>query len=80
MFGDWEVNINKSAAHIALIEIEKSGSILVMVLGDDTWGDMGYDICFKDGVIVNEGAGDTCISQSHQVVRFAHCDAPYVNR
>ena len=58
MFGDSEIKINKSAAHIAQIEIEKPGSISVMVLGDDTWGDMGYDLWFKDGVIVNEGAGD----------------------
>jgi len=29
-----------------------------MILGDDTWGDMGYDIWIERGVIKNEGFSD----------------------
>jgi|GEM_PF-6599603 len=58
MFEGWDVEINKSAAHIAQVVIEKPGNIYVMVIGDDSWGDMGYDLWFIDGVIINEVAGD----------------------
>ena len=58
MFAGWGEEINLSAAHIAQIEIEKINCISVMILGDSTWGDMGYDLWFKDGEIINEGAGD----------------------
>ncbi|WP_411992252.1 hypothetical protein [Agarivorans sp. DSG3-1] len=50
--------IDPSKVHIASIEVESIDRIAVMILGDDTWGDMGYDIWFKNGVIVNEGFGD----------------------
>lgn len=57
-FKGWDKNINLSAAHIAHIEIENNDSISVMILGDSSWGDMGYDLWFKSGDIVNEGASD----------------------
>jgi hypothetical protein len=55
----WEdVVIDASKAHVALIEVEGPKRIAVMILGDDTWGDMGYDLWLEDGEIVKEGFGD----------------------
>jgi hypothetical protein len=57
----WEeegISINKSAAHIALIGIENERSFSASILGDDSWGDIGYDIWFENGKITNEGFGD----------------------
>ena len=58
MFDGYDEHINISSSHVAQVSIEDPGYISVMVLGDDTWGDMGYDLWIKDGVIINEGAGD----------------------
>ncbi len=53
-----DVFIDTSKARIAQIEVERPGRIAVMVLGDDTWGDMGYDLWIENGEIVNEGFSD----------------------
>lgn len=50
--------IDGSKAHVAQIEVEHPNRIAVMILGDETWGDMGYDLWIENGVIVNEGFGD----------------------
>ena len=55
----WEdVFVDPSKYHVALIEVESDYRIAVMILGDDTWGDMGYDIWIEDGAITKEGFGD----------------------
>ena len=58
MFEGWDNPVNTSVAYIAQVEIEAPGKIAIMVLGDETWGDMGYDLWVKDGCIVDEGASD----------------------
>ena len=59
MVEGWEdVFIDTSKAHIASVEVESSNKITVMILGDETWGDLGYDLWLEDGKIVNEGFAD----------------------
>ena len=53
-----DVFADPSKYHIAQIEVESQDCIAVMILGDDTWGDMGYDIWIENGVIKNEGFSD----------------------
>ncbi len=53
----WE-GMNKGSAHLACIGISGDNEFSVSYLGDVTWGDLGYDLWFKDGKIINEGAGD----------------------
>lgn len=59
MAKSWEDEfIDISKAHVASVEIEAPNRIAVMVLGDDTWGDLGYDLWIEDGKIINEGFAD----------------------
>lgn len=59
MVSSWtDVQINASAAHIASIEVERADRIVVMILGDDTWGDVGYDLWIENGSITKEGFAD----------------------
>ncbi len=53
-----DVFIDKTKARIAQIEVERTERIAVMVLGDETWGDLGYDLWIENGQIVKEGFGD----------------------
>ena len=53
-----DVYIDVSKAHISMIEVESENRIGVIILGDETWGDIGYDLAIEDGVIVNEGFVD----------------------
>lgn len=52
------VFIDPTKWHLALIDVESLDRVSAMILGDDTWGDMGYDIWLENGVIKNEGFGD----------------------
>ena len=59
MSASWDdVFIDSSSAHVALIEVVGPNRISVMILGDETWGDMGYDVWIENGVIVKEGFGE----------------------
>lgn len=61
MAKEWKeegITINKSAAHIALISIENEKLFSASILGDDSWGDIGYDIWFENGKVLNEGFAD----------------------
>jgi hypothetical protein len=53
-----DVFVDPTKWHLAFIEVESPNRIAAMILGDDTWGDMGYDIWLENGVIKNEGFGD----------------------
>ena len=53
-----DVHVNESAARIASIEVERPERIVVMILGDDTWGDMGYDLWIENGTITRELMAD----------------------
>jgi len=50
--------MNRSSAHLACISISNVNEFSASYLGDETWGDLGYDLWFKDGKIINEGAAD----------------------
>jgi hypothetical protein len=54
----WGDELNAKSAHISMISIENNYEFSASILGDETWGDLGYDMWFKNGVIVNEGFGD----------------------
>lgn len=54
----WGDEINTKSAHISDISIENDIECSATILGDETWGDLGYDIWLRKGVIVNEGFGD----------------------
>ena len=53
-----DVYVNADAAHVASIEIEQPNRIVVMILGAESWGDMGYDLWIENGEIVNQGFAD----------------------
>lgn len=53
-----DVHVDPQKAHVASVDVESPNRIVVMVLGDETWGDIGYDLWIEDGVIVKEGFGD----------------------
>jgi len=53
----WD-EMNRSSARLACIEISNTNEFSVSYLGDESWGDLGYDIWFKNGEIINEGAAD----------------------
>jgi hypothetical protein len=50
--------MNRGSAHLACIGVSGADEFSVSYLGDDSWGDLGYDLWFKDGKIIKEGAGD----------------------
>lgn len=55
----WEdVHIDATKAHVAQIEVETPSTIAVMILGDESWGDMGYDVWIENGSIIKDGFGD----------------------
>ena len=53
-----DVVLDASKAHVAMIEVEGPRNIAVMILGDQSWGDVGYDLWIEDGTIVKDGFGD----------------------
>jgi len=50
--------MDATKAYLALVTVESINKISILILGDESWGDMGYDIWIEGGVIMNEGFGD----------------------
>ena len=46
------------ATHVAIIEVDEPEKIEVMILGNEDWGDMGYDLTIENGQITMDGFGD----------------------
>lgn len=53
-----EEGVDASRARIASIAVEAPGRILVTVLGDETWGDLGYDLRIDHAEIIDESVSD----------------------
>ena len=45
-------------ARVSLITVENEFEFSASILGDESWGDMGYDIWYRGEEIINEGFGD----------------------
>ena len=56
--GDLNLNDAFKATHVSMIEIENAEKIQVTILGNDDWGDMGYDLTIEKGEITMDGFGD----------------------
>ena len=52
------VTINTSCTRIATIAVENEQKFSASILGDETWGDLGYDVWFENGVVVADGMAD----------------------
>jgi len=50
--------VNFNNARVSLITVENEFEFSASILGDESWGDMGYDIWYRGGEIINEGFGD----------------------